>query len=370
MAVLMPFSGEKSIGLGETSSDAYRGDRGKVAYNHSQSDHSDITPTFAEANYRTNISSGDTIATILGRIKKFFSDLKEHAFWSLDGTTLALGTDGSDGAVYSKCSKVTYDDTNNQLSIETKSDYNASSIAIVPIPTKTSDLANDSGYITENNKVTQTATSTNTDYEVLFSGTADNTTRTEGVRKNADFKYNPSTGNLQVTKLNGATIGSSPKFTDTTYSLVGANGTTGLIKNGSTVTSSSGYTACPIISGIPYYKDTNTTTGTSYNAGSCPDNTTFATNGSVARAYSALNSNLGKAHRMLGTDLGVTQFSAWIPQNIGKPPAGYIFTKVYFSGGPSNAVLLAACTTDGTIWIVSTATGSYGSIVPEFIAVY
>jgi phage minor structural protein len=36
---------------------------------------------------------------------------------------------------------------------------------------------------------------------------------------------------------------------------------------------------------------TNTTTGTSYNAGSCPDNTTFATNGSVARVYSALISS-------------------------------------------------------------------------------
>ena len=47
--------------------------------------------------------------------------------------------------------------------------------------------------------------------------------------------------------------------TNTTYSVVGANGTTGLVKNGSTVTSASGYTACPIVSGVPYYKDTNTT---------------------------------------------------------------------------------------------------------------
>lgn len=47
--------------------------------------------------------------------------------------------------------------------------------------------------------------------------------------------------------------------TNTTYSVVGANGSTGLVKNGSTVTSASGYTACPIISGVPYYKDTNTT---------------------------------------------------------------------------------------------------------------
>ena len=47
--------------------------------------------------------------------------------------------------------------------------------------------------------------------------------------------------------------------TNTTYGVVGANGSTGLIKNGSTVTSASGYTACPIVGGIPYYKDTNTT---------------------------------------------------------------------------------------------------------------
>lgn len=47
--------------------------------------------------------------------------------------------------------------------------------------------------------------------------------------------------------------------TNTTYSVVGANETTGLVKNGSTVTNASGYTACPIVGGIPYYKDTNTT---------------------------------------------------------------------------------------------------------------
>lgn len=68
-----------------------------------------------------------------------------------------------------------------------------------------------------NNAVTQTATSTSSDYEVLFSATADNTTRTEGARKNSNLKFNPNTGNLQATQLNGVTIGSSPKFTDTTY---------------------------------------------------------------------------------------------------------------------------------------------------------
>ena len=42
--------------------------------------------------------------------------------------------------------------------------------------------------------------------------------------------------------------------TNTTYGVVGANGSTGLVKNGSTVTSASGYTACPIVGGIPYYR--------------------------------------------------------------------------------------------------------------------
>ena len=45
---------------------------------------------------------------------------------------------------------------------------------------------------------------------------------------------------------------------NTTYSVVGANGSTGLVKNGSTVTSTSGYTACPIVGGVPYFKDSYT----------------------------------------------------------------------------------------------------------------
>lgn len=41
--------------------------------------------------------------------------------------------------------------------------------------------------------------------------------------------------------------------------LSNGTGTAGLIKTSSTVTSNSGYTACPVIGGVPYYKDTNTT---------------------------------------------------------------------------------------------------------------
>lgn len=48
------------------------------------------------------------------------------------------------------------------------------------------------------------------------------------------------------------------KYTDTTYALPIASGTLGGVKTISKVTSTSGLTACPIIEGVPYYKDTDT----------------------------------------------------------------------------------------------------------------
>ena len=62
------------------------------------------------------------------------------------------------------------------------------------------------GIPDDDTKVTQTETSTNADYEVLFSGTADNTTRTEGAGKAATLRFNPSKGSLmegQSTVANG-----------------------------------------------------------------------------------------------------------------------------------------------------------------------
>lgn len=75
-------------------------------------------------------------------------------------------------------------------------------------------LNQSANYIDTDSRVGQTATTTSANYEVLFSATADNTTRTEGARKNSNLLFNPSTGNLQATQLNGVNIGSSPKFTD------------------------------------------------------------------------------------------------------------------------------------------------------------
>ena len=89
-----------SLALGETSSTAYRGDRGKTAYDHSQTtgnphgttasdvglgnvpnvSTNDQEPTFTEASTKNNIASGEKLSVILGKVQKFFNDLKTVAF--------------------------------------------------------------------------------------------------------------------------------------------------------------------------------------------------------------------------------------------------------------------------------------------------
>lgn len=56
-------------------------------------------------------------------------------------------------------------------------------------------------YDSGNSNVTQTATTTNANYEVLFSGTADNTPRNEGARKSNTLLFNPNTGTLTAKVL-------------------------------------------------------------------------------------------------------------------------------------------------------------------------
>lgn len=59
-------------------------------------------------------------------------------------------------------------------------------------------VPSDAVFTDTNNAVTQTATTTSANYELLFSATADNTTRTEGARKTDSLKYNPSTKELTL----------------------------------------------------------------------------------------------------------------------------------------------------------------------------
>lgn len=116
--------------LGETSSTAYRGDRGKIAYDHSQTtgnphgttaadvglgnvpnvSTNDQEPTFSEASTRNNIASGEKLSVIMGKIQKFFNDLKTVAF---SGSY----TDLSDKpTIPTSASGMSYDNTDSGLS--------------------------------------------------------------------------------------------------------------------------------------------------------------------------------------------------------------------------------------------------------------
>lgn len=57
-------------------------------------------------------------------------------------------------------------------------------------------------FANDDTKVAQTNTTTSANYRVLFSETADDTTRTEGSRKSVNLQFNPYTGNLKTTSLN------------------------------------------------------------------------------------------------------------------------------------------------------------------------
>jgi len=86
-----------------------------------------------------------------------------------------------------------------------------------------------------NGVITISSTDNNTTYSVA-------TTSKNGLMSSTD-----------KTKLDGIAAGAN------NYVLPTASSTLGGVKTTSTVTDTSGYTACPIISGVPYYKDTNTT---------------------------------------------------------------------------------------------------------------
>ena len=107
-------------------------------------------------------------------------------------------------------------------------------------------------------KTTQTSISTNNNYPVLLKHSANATEETDAVNatnltSGTAVSINPSTGNINAVKLNGATIGSSPVFTDTTYTFASGS-------NGFTVTPSGG--TAQTVSTKPSYVSLSATSGT------------------------------------------------------------------------------------------------------------
>lgn len=151
------------LALGETSTTAYRGDRGKTAYTHA-TDSSRLTTATASGLYKVASTAQGHIASLTAVTK---ADIT------------GLGIPAQD-TTYSAGSNITLTGTVFSL---TKTNVTGA-LGYTPPQADTNDA------------VTQTATTTNSAYEVLFSGTADNTTRTEGARKNSNLKFNPSIGQL------------------------------------------------------------------------------------------------------------------------------------------------------------------------------
>lgn len=183
----------ETLALGETSSTAYRGDRGKAAYDHSQTVHA---PSNAERN------------TIIG-IQK-------------NGADLSAGSD-------------------RKINIT--------------VPTKVSDLSNDKGYKTTDSNTTYTLSKSGG--TIILSGSDGSAASVS----DSDTIYAPATtleaGLMSASdkkKLNNVADGANA------YVLpVAGPSTLGGVKTSSAVTSAEGYSACPIINGIPYFKSTDIT---------------------------------------------------------------------------------------------------------------
>lgn len=187
----------ESIALGETSSTAYRGDRGKIAYAHSQSSH-------FSGNYN-DLSNKPTIPTVPTNVSAFANDSGYITSSYHDGTKqdtisdiATIRSNASTGATHASS---THAPTNAQKNVQsdwsqtttTADDY----IKNKPtIPTKVSQLTNDSGFTTNTGTVTTTGTMTSTHVVVSNGGTA---------IKDSGFTI-------------GKSVPSDAVFTDTTYS--------------------------------------------------------------------------------------------------------------------------------------------------------
>ena len=158
----------QSIALGETSSTAYRGDRGKVAYDHSQSAHArtDATAvTASSTNGNIKINGTETTVYTLPSSDPYTSartpSSHTHGNINNDGTISSTAVTSATGIlVYDSSNKIqraTAAQTRSIIGAGTSSfsgSYNDLSNKPT-IPTKVSQLTNDSGYTTNTGTVTQ-----------------------------------------------------------------------------------------------------------------------------------------------------------------------------------------------------------------------
>lgn len=136
------------------------------------------TPTVTEASTRANIAAGDTLKTIIGKIKKFFTDLKTVAFTGsyndlTNKPTIPAAQVNSDWNATSGVARILNKPTiptvnNATLTIQKNgtnvqtftANQSTNATANITVPTKVSELTNDSGYTTNTGTVTSVAAGT------------------------------------------------------------------------------------------------------------------------------------------------------------------------------------------------------------------
>ena len=116
------------------------------------------TPTFSEATTRANIASGEKLSVIFGKIMKWFTDLKDLAFIAKDGnTTTYLRGDGTWQAFPSipTVNNATLTIQKNGTTVKTFTANASSNVTCnITVPTKTSDITNDSNFVASSDLAT------------------------------------------------------------------------------------------------------------------------------------------------------------------------------------------------------------------------
>lgn len=159
------------------------------------------TPTFSEATTRANIASGEKLSVIFGKIMKWFTDLKDLAFIAKDGnTTTYLRGDGTWQAfpTIPTVNDATLTIQKNGTTVKTFTANASSNVTCnITVPTKTSDITNDSGFVTTDEKVKQTPLPFNTGssiqwYRLALGRTRDNNEETNAIYKTSDLVFSDS----------------------------------------------------------------------------------------------------------------------------------------------------------------------------------
>lgn len=182
--------GTSNLTLGNTSSTAAAG-------NHTHGDATTSAAGFmttAQVTKLNGIAAGaqvNTVTSVAGKTGAV--TLSASDVGALASTTKYAGSSSANGAAstalrLNNTSKV--GDTNKPVY------FTADGVPSAISYTIDKSVPSNAVFTDTNNAVTQTADTTNSNFEVLFSGTADNTTRTEGAKKATTLRFNPSLGSL------------------------------------------------------------------------------------------------------------------------------------------------------------------------------